>query len=266
VSARGATSTRLARAFEGSRKKLVIYMTSGDPSLRDTVAIVRAAAGAGADVIELGIPFSDPSADGPAIQLAMERALAGGATLGGTLEVVRELRASGCEVPIVLFGYYNPVFVRGVDRFCREAAQAGADGLLVVDLPVDEMGELLPAARAAGLDVVPLVAPTSPAPRIARIAEVGAPFVYYVSMTGITGAALRELDELPARVRQVRETVRAPVAVGFGIATPDDARRVAASADAVVVGSAVVRAIEKNPGREAVAVGELVASLAGAIR
>jgi tryptophan synthase alpha chain len=259
--------SRLARAFgDGDRKKLVIYLTCGDPSLRDTVSIVRAAADAGADVIELGIPFSDPSADGPAIQLAMQRALDGGATLGGSLEVVRELRAAGCQVPIVLFGYYNPIFVRGVERFCAEAAAAGADGLLIVDLPVDEMGELLPAARAAGLDVVPLIAPTSSSPRIAKVASVGAPFVYYVSMTGITGAALRDLDELPARVSEVRDTVRAPVAVGFGIATPDDARRVAASADAVVVGSAIVRAIEKNPGREAAAVADLVKSLAAAIR
>src|SRR5262249_24904524 len=144
---------------------------SGDPTLEASVEIVRAAAAAGADVIELGVPYSDPSADGPVIQKAMARALAGGAGPRAALEVVRRVRAAGCDVPIVLFGYYNPVFVCGVDRFCREAAAAGAQALLVVDLPVDEAGELLPAVRAAGLDLIPLLAPTSTPARMARVAE-----------------------------------------------------------------------------------------------
>src|SRR5262249_22250810 len=156
------------------------------------------------------------------------------------------VRAAGCAVPIVLFGYYNPVFVVGVERFCREAAAAGAQGLLLVDVPVDELDEVAPAARAAGLELVPLVAPTSSPARMAQVAALDPPFVYYVSITGVTGAAIRGLDELPSRIAEVRAAVRAPVAVGFGIATPEDARRVAACADGVVVGTAVVRAIEAH--------------------
>ena len=255
----------LRDVFRDGKKKLVIYLTAGDPSLDATVDIVVAAAGAGADIIELGMPYSDPSADGPVIQGAMERALAGGATPLGALDVIRRVRRAGCAVPIVLFGYYNPVFVRGVERFCAEAAQAGAAGLLLVDLPVDEAGELAPAARAAGLELIPLVAPTSSAERIARVAALEAPFVYYVSMAGTTGAALRSRDDLPARVAAVRRAVGVPVAVGFGIVTPDDVRQVAATADAVVVGSAVVRAIEKAGADPAAAVAKLVAELAGGL-
>jgi len=252
----------LRETFADGKKKLVIYLTAGDPSLDATADVVLAAAEAGADVIELGMPYSDPSADGPAIQAAMTRALAAGATPRGTLDVVRRVRAAGSRVPIVLFGYYNPVFVHGAERFCREAAGAGADALLLVDLPVDEADEIAPAARAAGLDLIPLVAPTSTAARMERIAAQGAPFVYYISMTGVTGAALRGREDLGARVAAVRAAVRAPVAVGFGIVTPDDVRAVAATADAVVVGSAVVRAIEAHPRDPAAAVSRLVATLA----
>jgi tryptophan synthase alpha chain len=227
--------------------KLVVYVTCGDPSPEGTVQIVQAAAEAGADAIELGMPFSEPTADGPAIQAAMQRALARRVGVAATLGVVEQVRAAGCEVPIVLFGYYNPIFVYGVERFCGAAARAGADGVLVVDLPVDEIGELTPAAQAARLDVVPLLAPTSSAQRMARVAALGAPFVYYVSITGVTGAAIGgALDELGTRVREVRAAVQAPVAVGFGIKTGQDARAVAATgADAVVVGSAIVQAIER---------------------
>jgi tryptophan synthase alpha chain len=258
-------SGKLSKAFAGG-KKLVIYLTAGDPSLDASVDIVCAAAVAGADVIELGMPYSDPSADGPAIQAAMTRALAAGATPLATLEVVRRVRAAGCAVPIVLFGYYNPVFVSGGERFCQAAADAGADALLLVDLPADEAGELLPAARAAGLALIPLVAPTSSAERMARAAALEPPFVYYVSMTGVTGAALRGRDELPARVAAVRAAVGVPVAVGFGIKTPDDARALASCADAVVVGSAVVSAIERHPTDAAAAVAELVRALAAGVR
>jgi tryptophan synthase alpha chain len=176
------------------------------------------------------------------------------------------VRAAGCAVPIVLFGYYNPVFVIGAERFCRDAADAGAVGLLLVDLPVDESGEILPAVRAAGLALVPLLAPTSSPERMARVAALEAPFVYYVSMTGVTGAALRGRDELPRRIAEVRAAVGAPVAVGFGIVTPDDARAVAAAADAVVVGSAIVRTIEQNGADPAPAVAAQVRALAAAIK
>ena len=255
---------RLRAVFDAPGKQLVAYLTCGDPSADASVELVLAAARAGAGVIELGMPYSDPSADGPAIQRAMTRALAGGAGPRAALDVVRRVRAAGCEVPIVLFGYYNPVFVSGVERFCRDAAAAGADGLLLVDLPVDEAGEILPAVRAAGLELIPLLAPTSPPERMARVAELDAPFVYYVSLTGVTGAAIGSDTDLPDRVAAVRAAVGRPVAVGFGIKTPDDARRVAAFADAVVVGTAIVSAIEgaREPVR---AVEELVSALAAAV-
>jgi tryptophan synthase alpha chain len=256
---------RLTRAFASGRKTLVIYVTCGDPTVDATVDVVLAAAKAGADVIELGVPFSEPNADGPAIQRAMERALAKGAGLPAALEVTRRVRKAGCEVPIVLFGYYNPVFVRGAEAFCKDAKAAGADAALIVDLPVDEIDELLVPARAAGLGIIPLAAPTSGADRLKRIAAVGAPFVYYVSYTGITGAALKGVPDVAAKVAALRAAGVGKVAVGFGISTPADARTIAEFADGVVVGSAVVRAIESNPGREAAAVSELVASLRAAI-
>ncbi len=254
---------RLRRAFApGAPRRLVAYLTCGDPSLAASVDIVQAAAAAGADVIELGIPFSDPSADGPAIQAAMQRALAGGTTLAGALDVVGRVRAAGCDAAIVLFGYYNPIFVHGVDRFCREAVAAGADGVLVVDLPVDELDELAVPARAAGLEPIPLLAPTSSPARMAAVAAVGAPFVYYVSITGVTGAALKGQDALPARLSAIRDVIRTPIAVGFGIATPADAAAVAAAgADAIVVGSAIVRAIERNPEGAPATVAALVSAL-----
>jgi tryptophan synthase alpha chain len=255
---------RLRAAFDAPGKKLVAYLTCGDPSVDATVDIVLAAARAGAAAIELGVPYSDPSADGPVIQRAMARAIAGGAGPRAALEVTRRARAAGCDVPIILFGYYNPIFVTGTERFCRDAAEAGADALLVVDLPVDEAEELLPVARAAGLDLVPLLAPTSTAERMARVARLDPPFVYYVSITGVTGAAIAGAADLGPRVAAVRRAVGRPVAVGFGIKTPDDARAVAALADAVVVGTEIVRAIEGSP-RPAEAVATLVSGLASAI-
>lgn len=250
----------LRAALAGGRK-LVVYVTCGDPSPDATIGIVCAAAEAGADVIELGMPYSDPSADGPAIQRAMTRALAAGATPSSVFDVVRGIRAAGCRVPIVLFGYYNPVFVRGPERFCREAAAAGAQGLLLVDLPVDEMGELTGAARAAGLELIPLLAPTSSPTRMARVAALDPAFVYYVSITGVTGAAIRGVADLPGRIAAIRAVVGAPIVVGFGIATPADARTVSDCADGVVVGTAIVRAIEAAPGDASAAVGKLVAEL-----
>jgi tryptophan synthase alpha chain len=257
--------SRLARAFANGKKTLVIYVTCGDPSVDATVDIVLAAARAGADVIELGVPFSEPNADGPAIQRAMERALARGAGLPAALDVCKRVRTAGCDVPIVLFGYYNPVFVHGVAAFCREAKAVGADAALVVDLPIDEIDELAGPARAEGLDVIPLAAPTSGPERMKRIAALGSSFVYYVSITGITGAALKGVPDVAHKVAALRAAGVGKVAVGFGISTPADARAVAEFADGVVVGSAVVRAIEENPGRESAAVASLVGALRAAI-
>lgn len=258
-------AARLRAALSGPKKALVIYLTAGDPSLAVTADVIAAAAAAGADVIELGVPFSEPTADGVAIQRAMERALAGGATLTSTLAMLAEVRQRGVTVPVVLFGYFNPIFVRGVARFCGEAAAAGADGVLVVDLPIDELEELAAPARAHGLGVVPLAAPTSGPARLARIAALDAAMTYYVSMTGVTGNAVADLAPVRARVDALRGAGIARVAVGFGIQTPDDARAVGAFADGVVVGSAVVKTIEANPGGEAKAVAAFVAALRAAL-
>ena len=257
---------RLRRAMnqarESKRKFLVIYLTEGDPSPAETGDIIKAAADAGADVIELGVPFSDPNADGVVIQEAMQRALKAGGGLPSALDTVSELRRDGCDVPIVLFGYYNPLFIYGTNAFAEAAQKAGVDAVLTVDLPIDELGELHGPLSARGLDVVPLIAPTSGDDRIARAAPFDPPFIYYISMTGITGAAFQGASGGPERVARIAELTGAPVAVGFGIKTADDARQVAAYADGVVVGSAVVRRIAgAGEGGAARAVGEFVAEL-----
>ena len=262
---------RIAEAFASAaaqdRAALVIYLCAGDPSLDATVDLVVAAAEAGADVVELGVPFSDPTADGVAIQQASERSLARGTTMRGVLDVVRRVRAQS-EVPILLFGYYNPILRYGEEKLVADAKAAGVDGFLVVDLPPEEAEPLVAPVRAAGLGYVPLVAPTSTGARVAQAAALADGFVYYVSMTGVTGAKDAALDEATARAAELRVQVDAPVAVGFGIATSDDARVVAAKADGVVVGSAIVRAIASAPdaGAATIAVRELVGSRAAACR
>ena len=233
---------RLAELAREQRTALVVYLTQGDPSPEASIDLCECAFAAGADVIELGVPFSDPNADGVTIQAAMQRALGQGGGLASALDGVRELRRRGCGVPIVLFGYYNPLFVRGIDRFAAEAAEAGVDAVLTVDLPVDELDELSQPLARAGVDVVPLVAPTTGADRLAALGSLDVPFVYYISMTGVTGAAFRGATGAE-RIAQVRQAARAPVAVGFGIKTPADAAAVARLADGVVVGSAVVERI-----------------------
>ena len=257
---------RLAACKAAGRPALVVYVTAGDPSQADTVAIVRAAADAGADVVELGVPFSDPSADGPAIQAAMERALAGGAGLSHALDAVAAVRAAGCEVPIVLFGYYNPPFVMGVEAFAARAAAVGVDAVLTVDLPIDELDELRLPLAAHGVGVVPLVAPTSTPERIGRLRAIDPAFVYYISLTGVTGAALAGAQLSPGRIAELRSASGAPVVVGFGIKSPADARAVGAMADGVVVGSAVVSRIgAAGPGKAADAVAGFVAELRAAL-
>lgn len=265
---------RIAEAFEraaaDNRAALVIYLCAGDPSLDATVDLVVAAAESGADVIELGVPFSDPTADGVAIQQASERSLARGTTMRGVLDVVRRVRERSA-VPILLFGYYNPILRYGEAKLVADAKAAGVDGFLVVDLPPEEADPLVEPLRAVGLGYVPLVAPTSTESRIAQAAALADGFVYYVSMTGVTGVTGAKdavLDEAAERAAALRPKAGAPIAVGFGIATPDDARMVAAKADGVVVGSAIVRAIASAPDLESSvrAVRELVSSLATACR
>lgn len=243
-------NARLAHAFaacaRAGRKALVVYLTYGDPHPAASVELIVAAAEAGADVIELGVPFSDPSADGPSIAAAMERALAHGAGLPGALRCVAAARARGCQVPIVLFGYYNPIVVTGVPTFAAACAAAGVDAVLTVDVPVDELAELAVPLAQHGVGVVPLLAPTSTPARVDAAAAFRPAFIYYISLTGVTGAragALGDHIERAARVAALRTQAAVPIAVGFGVRSAADARAVAGYADAVVVGSAIVECI-----------------------
>jgi len=256
--------SRLRAAFDRAaaekRAALVAYLTFGDPDPQRSIDVVEAVCRAGADVVELGVPFSDPSADGPSIQRAMERALAAGGSIGGALDAVAELRRRGVTTPIVLFGYYNPIFVMGQEAFAARAAAAGVDAVLTVDLPIDELAELATPLAAQGVSVIPLVAPTSTPERIARLGAVAAPFVYYITLTGVTGSrAAAPVD--PARLDLIRSAAKAPVAVGFGIRTPADAARFSAIADGVVVGTAIVDRVSEG----ADAVAAFVRDLAGAM-
>lgn len=262
-------SSRLRGVFDHCRQRnraaLVAYLTFGDPDCETSVAVVEAACRAGADIVELGVAFSDPSADGPTIQRAMERALVAGSTLGKALDAVATLRQRGIATPIVLFGYYNPIFVMGPQPFAARAAAVGVDAVLTVDLPIDELDELAAPLAQHGVDVIPLVAPTSTPDRIARINAFSPPFAYYISLTGVTGARPRAPVD-PTRLAQLRAAVAAPVAVGFGIRTPADAHAVAAIADGVVVGSALVERVDAGdaagaPARVAGLVSELAAAM-----
>jgi tryptophan synthase alpha chain len=246
-------------------KALVTFITAGDPDLATTAAMLPLLAEAGADIIELGIPFSDPMADGPTIQRASERALAGGVTLEAILELVRTTRKL-ISVPIVLMGYSNPIYTYGWQRFAQDAVAAGVDGLLLVDLPPEEADELLPAAKAAGLDVISLLTPTSDRSRIKKVSRCGSGFLYYVTVTGVTGARQTVSTSLDQELKEIRAAIKLPVVAGFGISTPKQASEVAAAADGVVVGSAIVRLFELYQGKQLTdAVSGLVASLKRAI-
>ena len=237
---------RFARLRGEGRKAFVGFVTAGDPSLERTVGIALALEAGGADVLELGVPFSDPLADGPVIQRSSERALARGVTLAGVLEAVRQIRRRS-ELPLILFSYYNPLLRYGLGRLADDARQAGADGVLVTDLPPEEADPWLAEARRAGLDTVFLASPTSPDERLRRVAADTRGFVYAISRTGVTG----ERDALSADTRpllaRLRELTDVPVAVGFGLSTPEQVGAAAALADGVVVGSALVRFLEEHP-------------------
>jgi tryptophan synthase alpha chain len=242
---------RMKALADKREKALVTYVTAGDPSLAETPGILAAIARGGADVIELGVPWSDPSADGVVIQHAMERALStGGAahdTVAKTLAAVREFRRES-DVPVVLFGYYNPLLQRGLARVAGEARDAGVDGMLVVDLPPEESGELDDALAAAGLSRVPLLAPTTSPERAASIVARASGFAYYVALTGVTGAGHLDAAEVARRAAVLRPALGGlPLAVGFGVRDPASARALAPSCDAVVVGSALVQAIADAP-------------------
>ncbi|MEZ4287072.1 MAG: tryptophan synthase subunit alpha [Polyangiales bacterium] len=240
----GRIADAITRANEENRAALVIYLCAGDPSLDVTEELVVAAAEAGADIIELGMPFSDPTADGVAIQRASKRALDHGATLRGVLETVARVRAR-TEVPILLFGYYNPLLAYGEKLVVRDAKSVGADGFLVVDLPPEEASVLRAAIVDADMDFVPLVAPTSTDERVQLAADAATSFIYYVSMTGVTGAATHDLKEASVRAKQLQSKVGRPVALGFGVKTGADVSACAPNVSAIVVGSAIVTTIEQ---------------------
>lgn len=236
---------RFAHLRMRGEKALIPFLTAGDPDLDTTRQLLRAAARAGADLIELGVPFSDPTADGPAIQRSSARALKRQTSLRQILELIAEERAE-IGVPVILFGYYNPIFHYGPERLCADAARAGVDALLVVDLPPEEAPELEKPARANGLDMIFLLAPTSDENRIKAVLRHASGFVYYVSMTGVTGSKNIDVAEVEEKVSELRRLCDLPIGVGFGITSPAEAARVASFADAVVVGSALVRLIEEH--------------------
>jgi len=261
--------SRLDEVFEKAgrenRAALMPFLTAGDPTLEHTGRYILEMEKNGADIVELGIPFSDPLADGPTIQRSSQRALAGGVTLRAILEFVGDLRRK-TSLPIVLMGYYNPIFHFGVTSFVEAAKGAGADGLIVPDLPPEEAGELIPAARKADLDTVFLLAPTSTPERIGKIAEVSRGFIYYVSLTGVTGARTTLSTGIENAIARIREVTAMPVCIGFGISSPGHVERVRACADGVIVGSAVVGLIEKAGGETGgvAEVGRFIAKLKAA--
>jgi len=236
---------RIARRFAALRREgragLVAYLTAGDPDRATSAALFRGLSGAGSDLIEIGMPFSDPMADGPAIQTAGQRALKAGMTLRGTLALVRELRRADDATPIVLMGYYNPIYRYGPEAFVRDAVACGVDGVIVVDLPPEEDAELTDPAHAMGLAFVRLATPTSDEKRLPVILERASGFLYYVAIAGITGTRPADTDSVAAAVMRLRRFTDLPIAVGFGVKTPEQAASVARAADAAVVGSALVQ-------------------------
>jgi tryptophan synthase alpha chain len=242
----GRIGERFARRKAEGRPAFVAFLTAGDPSLDRTVEVAGQLNAAGGDVLELGVPFSDPLADGPVIQRASERALRRGVTLTAVLEAVRRIRA-GSDLPLLLFSYYNPLLQHDLERLAGEAKEAGVDGVLVTDLPPEEAEAWLTAARAADLDTVFLAAPTSPPERLRRVAEVSRGFVYAISRTGVTGERQALSDDARPLVARLRALTDVPVALGFGISTPEQVREAARVADGVVVGSALVRFLEEHP-------------------
>lgn len=260
----GKTFAELGKRGEAA---LIPFVTAGDPDLNTTLKILRALEKGGADCIELGVPFSDPTADGPTIQRSSERALKRGVSLPAIFRILHEFRLTS-DVPVILFGYYNPFFHYGVEEFCRQAARAGADGVLCVDLPPEESGELRRWSDAAGLDLNYLLSPTSDNDRIRLVAQSGRGFIYYVSVTGVTGARRSFDDRLRSQVARVRRMTALPVGVGFGVSTPNQAAWIAGFADAVVVGSALVEVITKAQGsaEKARRAGAFIAQLKAAMK
>jgi tryptophan synthase alpha chain len=273
----GIETGRIGRRFAALRKDgraaLVTFTMAGDPDYATSVAILKALPKAGADMIELGMPFTDPMADGPAVQAAGLRALHAGQTLTKTLAAVREVRAGDDATPIVLMGYYNPIYIYGVDRFLADAKAAGVDGLIVVDLPPEEDSELCLPAMKAGLNFIRLATPTTDDKRLPAVLTNTSGFVYYVSITGITGAAAPDTGKVASAVARIKRHTKLPVCVGFGVRTAEHARAIAEGADGVVVGSALVDAVRQSLGpdggptsRTVTAVTDLARALAAGVQ
>jgi tryptophan synthase alpha chain len=267
MSSRNRIAAKFAELGARNEAALVPFIVAGDPDLDSTRRLVLELEARGADLIELGVPFSDPMADGPANQRALARGLGAGASLAAILSMVSELRRE-TQIPIVLFGYYNPIFHYGVERLTADAAKAGIDALLVIDLPPEEADELKRPARAHGLDLILLLAPTTPIERAQKIARAASGFIYYVSVAGVTGARASLPTDLREHIDALRSVTDIPLGVGFGISTPEQAGEVASFADAVVVGSAISLIVEKHGKDSAMAgaVGDLVAAMKSAMR
>lgn len=264
---------RMAKLKAEGRPALVTYFMSGDPDYDTALSIMKALPRAGADIIEMGMPFSDPMADGPAIQAAGLRALKGGQTLVKTLQTAADFRAGDNETPIVLMGYYNPIYIYGVDRFLKDAIASGIDGLIVVDLPPEMDEELCIPALKAGINFIRLATPTTDDKRLPKVLQNTSGFVYYVSMTGITGSALADTGKVAAAVKRIKGHTNLPVCVGFGVKTAEQARIIGANADGVVVGTAIVNAVANVLGPKgektadpAEAVATLVSGLSQGVR
>jgi tryptophan synthase alpha chain len=252
---------KFATLRDQGKKGFVAYIMAGDPDYDTALEVMKGLPGAGVDVIELGLPFTDPMADGPTIQLAGQRALESGMTLERTLQMVRDFRETDAETPVVLMGYYNPIYSRGVDTFLADAKEAGIDGLIVVDLPPEEDEELCLPAQAAGLNFIRLATPTTDDARLPKVLQNTSGFVYYVSITGITGAAAAEAADVAPEVARIQAKTDLPVIVGFGIRSPETAESIAGVADGCVVGSAIVSEIAA--GKPVAEVLDFVAGLAG---
>ena len=264
---------RFAQCAAEGRAALVTFVMCGDPDLDTSLAVIKALPGAGADVLEIGMPFTDPMADGPSIQAAGLRALKAGASMKNTLRVVSEFRKTDADTPVVLMGYYNPIYVYGVDKFLIDAKAAGVDGLIVVDLPPEEDAELCVPALDAGVNFIRLATPTTDDKRLPAVLRNTSGFVYYVSITGITGAAIPDYSKVASAVARIKKHTSLPVAVGFGVKNAQSAAQIAAHADGVVVGSALIDALKQSldaNGRATkdtvAAVADLVSEIAGGVK
>jgi tryptophan synthase alpha chain len=258
--------SRIEKTFAAlNRPALITFIMAGDPDSRGSLAVMKALPEAGADIIELGMPFTDPMADGPTIQLAGNRALAAGQTMKKTLHIVKHFREENDKTPVVLMGYFNPVLQYGIESFMNDASAAGVDGLIIVDLPPEEADETIAAAKSKNIDIIRLLTPTTDEARLPKVLQGSSGFLYYVSITGVTGAASADLSKITPHIAQIRKHTKLPIAIGFGIRTPQDAAQMGAIADGVVVGSSIVQIIAEQPQTAREAVAEKVRALSAAL-